>query len=531
MSGKPHILIADTIAPNGITLLQDHPDVTVTVCPGLSPAALRQEIPRYHGVIVRSDTRLTADLIEAASSLQIIGRAGIGVDNIDIDAATRRGIVVMNTPEGNTNTAAEHTISMLLALSRAIPQASAEVKSGRWERQKFLGVEVVNKVLGLLGLGRVGTLVVRKAQGLGMTTVAYDPFISSEAAHKLGVELLDLSEVLQRADYITVHTPKTAETHHLLDRNAFKLVRPGVHVINCARGGILDEEALYEALLNGTVAGAALDVFEQEPPPPDHPLLQLDNVICTPHLGAQTGEAQERVAFSVAEQMLDFFLHGQINNAVNMPSLDAESSRAIKPYLALAEKLGAFQMQLLEGGVTSVTVSYSGDVTAHGVKPITAAVLRGVLECFLGPQVNDVNALFLARERGIRVVERQQQDSEDYVSLIEVEIATERHCGSVAGTLFGRSEARIVRIGHLPIEAVPAGHMLVFANQDIPGVIGHIGTILGNAEINIAGFHLGRLAPSGMAVSVVNVDAAIPDDVLATIRAFPNLIHANTVHL
>lgn len=531
MTDKPHILIADQIASSGVTLLQEHGGVAVTVRPKLSPDALRQEISSYKGLIVRSATRVTADLIEAATALQIIGRAGIGVDNIDVEAATRRGIVVMNTPEGNTNTAAEHTISMLLALSRFIPQASAEVKTGRWERQKFLGVEVVNKVLGVIGLGRIGRLVVRKAQGLGMITVAYDPFIASDAAYKLGVELLDLPDVLRRADYLSVHTPKMTDTHHLLGRDEFKLVRRGVQVINCARGGIIDEEALHEALLNGTVAGAALDVFEQEPPRVDHPLLQLDNVICTPHLGAQTEEAQERVALGVAEQMLDFFVHGQIKNAVNMPNIDAESYRAIQPYLILAEKLGAFQVQLLEGGITAVTVSYSGDMAAHGIQPITAAVLRGVLGHFLGPQVNLVNAPLLAKERGIRVVERQQHDSEDYASLIEVEIVTERQRGSVAGTLFGTSDARIVRMDHFPIEAVPEGHMLVFSNQDTPGVIGRIGTVLGNGQLNIAGFHLGRLTPGGIAVCVVNVDSVIPQDVMAAIRALPNLIYAKTVQL
>jgi D-3-phosphoglycerate dehydrogenase / 2-oxoglutarate reductase len=528
---KPRILVADHIAASGVDLLQQHGEVEVTVAPGLSPDALLDVIPRYDGLIVRSATKVTAALIEAATAMKIIGRAGIGVDNIDVDAATRHGIIVMNTPEGNMNTAAEHTISMLLALSRFIPQASAEVKAGRWERQKFLGVEVVNKVLGVIGLGRIGSLVVRKAQGLGMQTVAYDPYIASDVAQNLGVEILDLPEVMRRADYLTVHTPSTSETRALIGAEELKLMRRSAFVINCARGGIIDEAALHEALVQGTVAGAALDVFEEEPPPADHPLLQLENVICTPHLGAQTEEAQERVAIGVAEQMLDFFRHGQIKNAVNMPNLDAESYRALQPYLALGTKLGAFQVQLLEGGLTDVTVSYSGDVAALGIKPITAAVLHGILGHFLGPQVNPVNAPLLARERRIRVVERQQQEREDYASLIEVEIGTDRQRGSIAGTLFGRGDAWIVQLDHFPIEAVPEGHMLVFSNQDIPGVIGRIGTILGNAQINIAGFRLGRLEPHGTAVCVVNVDSAIPLDILEAIRALPNLIYAKTVHV
>ncbi len=531
MSTKPHILIADKIAPSGIDLLQHHDAVDVSVRTGLTPDALRDVLPSSAGLIVRSATKVTAELIDAATSLQIIGRAGIGVDNVDVDAATRRGIIVMNTPEGNMNTAAEHTISMLLALSRSIPQASAEVKAGVWQRHKFLGVEVVNKTLGVVGLGRIGGLVVRKAQGLGMQTIAYDPYISSDAAQKLGVELMSLQDLLQQADYVTVHTPKTAETKSLIGHDELKWVKPGVHMINCARGGIIDEEALYDALVNGAVAGAALDVFEQEPPSADHPLLQLNNVICTPHLGAQTEEAQERVAIGVAEQMLNFFVHGQIKNAVNMPNLDADSYHAIQPYLALAAKLGAFQVQLLEGGITDVTVSYSGDVVALEVKPMTAAVLCGVLGHFLGEQVNFVNAPFLAQERGIRVVERQQQDQADYASLIEVEIGTENQRGRVAGTLFGHSDARIVAIDNFAIEAVPEGHMLLFSNQDTPGVIGRIGTIFGNAGINIAGFRLGRTAPHGAAVCVVNVDSSIPSDVLEAIRNMPNLIYAKTVKL
>ena len=531
MSTKPRILITDKIASSGIEYLQEHDAVDVSVQTGLTPEALLTELPSYDGLIVRSSTKVTAEVIDAASSLQIIGRAGIGVDNIDVDAATRRGIIVMNTPEGNMNTAAEHTISMLLALSRAIPQASAEVKAGIWERHKFLGVEVVNKTLGVVGLGRIGGLVVRKAQGLGMQTIAYDPYISNDAAQKMGVELMSLPDLLQRADYVTVHTPMTSETKALIGREELKLVKRGAQMINCARGGIIDEEALYESLVNGTVAGAALDVFVQEPPAADHPLLQLDNVICTPHLGAQTEEAQERVAIGVAEQMLDFFLHGQIKNAVNMPNMDAESYRALQPYLALATRLGAFQVQRIEGGITDVTVSYSGEVAKLGVKPMTAAVLCGILGHFLGQQVNYVNAPFLARERGIRVVERQQQDPEDYASLIEVEVGTESQRAQVAGTLFGRDDARIVSIDGFAIEAVPEGHMLLFSNQDTPGVIGRIGTIFGNAGINIAGFRLGRTALHGTAVCVVNVDSTIPPEVMDDIRDIPNLLYVKTVNL
>lgn len=531
MVDKPHILVADDIDARGVAILESNPGVCVTLDSRLSEQALLAQLPSYQGLIVRSATKVTAEVLEAASALRIIGRAGIGVDNIDVEAATRRGIVVMNTPEGNTNTAAEHTISMLLALSRNIPQASASLKSGQWRRADFLGVEVLNKTLGVVGLGRIGTLVVRKAQGLGMQTVAYDPFIASEAAAKLGVELLDLKSLLACSDFVTVHTPMTPDTEHLIGHDEFQAARPGLRLINCARGGIIDETALYAALCDGTVAGVALDVFEQEPPPADHPLLQLEQVICTPHLGAQTGEAQERVAIGIAEQMLDFFLHGEVNNAVNMPSMDAESYRTLQPYLALAEKLGAFQVQLLEGGLTDVTISYRGEVARQHVNAITAAVLCGILSHFLGPQVNQVNAPFLARERGIRVVEQRQHDAADYASLIEVEVGTEQQRGRVAGVLLGKHEPRIVRIDQVPIEAVPEGHMLVFSNQDTPGVIGRIGTILGNGQVNIAGFHLGRIAAGNTAVCVVNVDSMIAGDQMEAIRGLPNLIYAKLVKL
>jgi D-3-phosphoglycerate dehydrogenase / 2-oxoglutarate reductase len=452
------------------------------------------------------------------------------VDNIDVATATAAGVVVMNTPEGNTNTAAEHTIAMLLALARNIAPADGAMKRGEWERERFVGVEVVGKSLGVIGLGRVGALVVKKAQGLGMITLAYDPFVSRERGQSMGVELLELSELLPRVDFITVHTPKTRGTTHLIGCDEFALMKRGVRIVNCARGGIIDEAALYEAMQSGTVAGAALDVFEHEPPG-DLPLVKHPAVLCTPHLGASTEEAQERVAVDIAQQMIDYLLYGSIHNAVNVYPLDAEMLRKVEPYMHLAELLGSFVVQMVEGGLTEVAVRYSGEAAALEFKPITAALLTGLLKKSLSEHVNVVNAPHLAKERGIRISETISSDVEDYSSLITVELTTDKSKRQVAGTLFGRKEPRIVRVDDYRLEAVPSGFMLVFSNQDTPGVIGKIGTLLGSNQINIAGMQLGRVAPHGMAVAVVNVDSAIPPAIMHEIRRLPNIVYATLVEL
>jgi D-3-phosphoglycerate dehydrogenase / 2-oxoglutarate reductase len=527
-----HILVSDAIAAPGLDLLRKATGLQVDYRPELSADELKACIGEYEGLIVRSRTKVTAEVLANASRLRVIGRAGIGVDNIDVATATTAGVVVMNTPEGNTNTAAEHTIAMLLALARNIAPADGAMKRGEWERERFVGVEVVGKTLGVLGLGRVGTLVAKKAQGLGMITLAYDPFVSRERGQSIGVDLLELPELLPRVDFITVHTPMTRGTTHLIGRNEFALMKRGVRVVNCARGGIIDEAALYEAIQLGTVVGAALDVFEREPPGADElPLVHHPAVLCTPHLGASTEEAQERVAIDIAQQIIDYLQSGSIRNAVNVYPLDAEMLRKVEPYMHLAELLGSFVVQMVEGGLTEVAVRYSGDAAALEFKPITAALLTGLLKKSLLAYVNVVNAPHLAKERGIRVSETISSDGEDYSSLITVELTTDKSKRQVAGTLFGRKEPRIVRVDDYRLEAVPSGYMLVFSNQDTPGVIGRIGTLLGSNQINIAGMQLGRVAPHGMAVAVVNVDSAIPPAIMHEIRRLPNILYAMLVEL
>jgi D-3-phosphoglycerate dehydrogenase len=526
------ILVSDTVAATGLELLRKAAGLQIDYRPDLSAEELKACIGDYEGLIVRSRTKVTTEVLAHASRLRVVGRAGIGVDNIDVAAATTAGVVVMNTPEGNTNTAAEHTIAMLLALARNIAPADGAMKRGEWERDRFVGVEVAGKILGVIGLGRVGALVAKKAQGLGMLTLAYDPFVSRERAQTMGVELLDLAELLPRVDFITVHTPKTRGTTHLIAHEEFALMKRGVRIINCARGGIIDEAALYQAIQSGSVVGAALDVFEHEPPSADEiGLVQDAAVLCTPHLGASTEEAQERVAVDIAQQMIDYLQAGSIRNAVNVYPLDAEMLRQVEPYMHLAELLGSFVVQMVEGGLTEVAVRYSGDAGALEFKPITAALLTGLLSKSLPDRVNVVNAPYLAKERGIRVSETISSDVEDYSSLISVELTTDTSKRQVAGTLFGRKEPRIVRVDDYRLEAVPSGHMLVFSNQDTPGVIGKIGTILGSNQVNIAGMQLGRVAPHGLAVAVVNVDSAIPAAIMHEIRRLPNIFYARLVEL
>jgi D-3-phosphoglycerate dehydrogenase len=524
------ILVSDSIAEAGLDLLRKAAALQVDYRPDLSADDLKACIAEYEGLIVRSRTKVTAEVLGSASRLRVIGRAGIGVDNIDVAAATKAGVVVMNTPEGNTNTAAEHTIAMLLALARNIAPADGAMKRGEWERERFIGVEVVGKILGVIGLGRVGALVVKKAQGLGMITLAYDPFVSKERGQSIGVELLELEELLPKVDFISIHTPKTRGTTHLISRDQFALIKSGARLVNCARGGIIDEAALYDAIQSGKVAGAALDVFEQEPPVQLR-LVKHPAVLCTPHLGASTEEAQERVAVDIAQQIIDYLQHGSIRNAVNVYPLDADMLRQVEPYMHLAELLGSFVVQMAEGGLQEMAVRYSGDAAALEFKPITAALLAGLLKKSLPEHVNVVNAPQLAKERGIRVSETISSDVEDYSSLITVELTTDKSKRQVAGTLFGRKEPRIVRVDDYRLEAVPSGFMLVFSNQDTPGVIGKIGTILGNNHINIAGMQLGRVAPHGMAVAVVNVDSPIPPAIMHDIRLLPNIIYATLVEL
>lgn len=524
------VLVSDSLAEQGLEVLRGADGIEADVKTALSHEELKAVIKEYDAIALRSTTRLSEDIIDAADRLKVIGRAGIGVDNVDIEAATKKGIVVMNTPEGNTITTAEHTISMLLALARNIPQACASVKAGKWERKTFMGKEVLNKTLGVIGIGRIGRIVADRARGLHMNVIAYDPYISPDVVTKLGVEMVTMDELLARADFITVHAPKTKETIDLIDARAFEKTKDGVCIINCARGGIVNEEALYEAIQSGKVAGAALDVFSQEPPE-DNPILGLDRVICTPHLGASTVEAQVNVSVAVAEQIVDYLLRGTVRNAVNVPSLSAEILTHLQPHLHLAEKLGSFAVQVIQGGLQEVHLEYTGDVAQYGVDPVTSALLKGMLAPVLSENVNYVNAPVLAKERGVKVTEAVTEKHEDYSNLITIRAISNEAEISVSGTLLGKNKPRLLKIDNFLVESVPEGNILFIYNEDKPGVIGSIATALGRKDINIGMMHCGRDRLGGEAVLLINLDEPIPREVLEEIRRIPHIVRVTQVEL
>lgn len=527
------IFVADDVSESGLGPLRSS-GFTVEKRPGLAPPELREALKDCEGLIVRSETKVTAELLDEANSLRVIGRAGVGVDNIDVPAATIRGVVVMNAPDGNTITTAEHTIAMLIALARSIPQASSSLKSGRWDRKKFIGVELQGKTLGIVGLGRIGRVVASRARALGMLIVAYDPFIALEQARDLEVELAPLDEVYARADFLTVHTPLTSETRGLVDRDAIGKMKQGARIINCARGGLVDEDALYEALMSGAIAGAALDVFSEEPPPADHKLLQLDQVIVTPHLGASTKEAQEGVAFTVAEQMRDFLMTGALRGAVNVPAISTKEFNLIQPYVALAESMGRFQAQLVDKAVSEVRIEYAGEIVDVDAAPVTRAFLAGMLRD-ISARVNVVNAFLIADERGIKVTTTYVRTGGDILPAIRTEIVAGQSKHSLAGMLFGygeqRREGRITEIDGFNLEATPHGHMLVTRSNDVPGVIGGIGTILGQGGVNISRFHLGRRERGGEALAVIEVDAPLSKETLQSLRSLEQVISAQPIDL
>jgi D-3-phosphoglycerate dehydrogenase len=491
---------------------------------------LAEIIAPYDALVIRSSTKVTRAIIERASSLKVIGRAGVGVDNVDLDAATRRGIVVMNSPLGNSVTTAEHAISMMMALARHIPAADAALRAGKWDRSKFVGIEVFNKTLGVIGLGNIGRIVAERALGLKMKVIGYDPILTAEAAARVGVELVSLDEIFSRSDFITVHAPLTDETRGLVGAPAFAMMKKGARVINCARGGIVDETALYAALRSGKIAGAALDVFVEEPPPHDHPLLTLDSVIATPHLGAATDEAQVQVAIDIANQVVEFLIDGTIRHAVNIPALTTKELELLGPHLSLGEKLGRLAAQLIEGAPTQVTVSFAGEAANLNAEPIVASVLKGLLSGFLYQEFNYVNAPYIARERGINVTETRSRDATDYINTLTVTVQTS--CGSheVSGAVAGKT-IRMIRIDGYRIEAAPEGYFLMLLNRDVPGVVGAVGTMLGQAGINIAGLELGRDRAGGMALSLVEVDGPVPATVLETLKTIPAITAASLIKL
>ena len=516
------VLIADTMDPKAAAVFRER-GIEVDEKPGLSPEELKATIGDYDGLAVRSSTRVTAAVMDAAlPSLKVIGRAGIGVDTIDVPAASARGIVVMNTPFGNSITTAEHAIAMLFALARQIPDANASTQAGKWEKNRFMGVELSGKTLGLVGCGNIGSIVADRAHGLKMKVVAYDPFLSPERALELGVEKVELDELLARADFITLHTPLTDQTRGILSREALAKTKPGVRIVNCARGGLIDEAALKDALDSGHVAGAALDVFSEEPAR-DNVLFGAPGLICTPHLGASTTEAQVNVAIQIAEQMSDFLLLGGIANAVNVPSLTAEEAPRLRPYMALAEQLGRLVGQVVGADIRSVDVEVEGAAAELNIKPVTGAVLAGVMSTW-SDTVNMVNAPYLARERGLDVREIRSTQEGDYHTLVAVTAGTEAGPMRVEGTLFGNRAPRLVKIFGVPVEAELTGQMIYIVNTDAPGFIGALGTALGEAGINIATFNLGRREAGGEAVALVAVDETITPEVAARLAAIPGVL-------
>jgi D-3-phosphoglycerate dehydrogenase / 2-oxoglutarate reductase len=521
------IVVTDGIAQKGVDVLRGVPEFEVEVRPALSSTELKETVRDADAIMIRSATKVTAEVIEAAPRLRVIGRAGIGLDNVDIEAASRRGIVVMNNPEGNVITTAEHAIAMIMALSRNIHQATCSMKAGQWEKKKFTGREVYHKTLGVIGIGRIGRTVAERAVGLRMNVIAYDPYLGPENIRALGVEPGSLEELFRRADYITIHTPLTRDTRGLINRKAFAQMKDGVMLINCARGGIVNEKDLYDAITSGKVAGAALDVFEKEPPG-DHPLLNLEQVICTPHLGASTGEAQENVAVGLSQQIKDFLLTGVIRNAVNVPQLTCELMSQVCHYLTLAERLGSFVGQVTQGAMKEVTIEYMGGVAHLDTAPITLSALKGLLEPILQCQVNHVNAPILARERGILVRDSKSEEAEDYLNLITIRVKSTAEETMAAGTLFGKKEPRLVRFNSIRLEADIRGNLVLIFNQDVPGTFGSIGTCFGRHNINISMWKAGQVMETGENILLIRVDTPVDEETVADLMELPNV---NSVQL
>lgn len=514
----PKVLIADKLSPAAVAIFKQR-GVDADVKTGLSKDELLQIIDQYDGLAIRSATKVTAEVIKAAKNLKVVGRAGIGVDNVDIPAATAAGVIVMNTPFGNSITTAEHAIALMMALARDLPAANASTQAGKWEKNRFMGTEVYGKTLGLIGAGNIGSIVADRAKGLKMRVVAFDPFLSAERAQSLGIEKVELNDLLARADFITLHTPLTNETRNIISADAINKMKKGARIINCARGGLVDEAALKAALDSGHLAGAALDVFEEEPAKANV-LFGNDKVIATPHLGASTEEAQENVALQVAEQISDYLLTGAITNALNMPSINAEEAQKVRPWIVLAEKLGAFVGQLTDTSLQSVEILYEGTAAELNQRALTQAAIAGVLKPALS-DVNMVNAPIIAKERGIKVSETRQPQQGAYEGYIKITAVLDGSTRRVAGTVFSDGRPRLIQVKDINLDAEFAAHMLYVVNEDKPGFIGKLGTVLGNSKVNIASFSLGRSAPGEDAIALVEVDGEISDAVLAEIGKLP----------
>ena len=528
--GSAKVLVSDPLSDKGIQVLRSG-GLDVDVKTQLPPEVLLSIIGEYDGLIVRSSTRVTAGVIDAAKRLKVVGRAGSGLDNVDMAAATRRGIVVMNTPGGNTVTTAEHTMAMIFSLVRSIPQAWDSLKNGKWEKSRFMGMELYNKTLGVVGVGQIGTHVARLARGAQMRIIGYDPFLSPEGAAKIGMELVSLDELYRQADIITVHTPLTPETRFMINADSIKNMKDGVRIINCARGGIVNEQDLYEAMVSGKVAGAAMDVFEKEPVDKANPLFGLSHFIGTPHIGAATTEAQEQVATVIADQLVDYLKRGVVRGAVNIPSVPVELLPKIQPYLDLADKLGSFLSQSFDGVLERFTIEYRGEATELTTSFITVAAIKGLLSPILEEPVNFVNAPLTAKERGIEIREVKNQEAGEFTSLLILKVRGGAKESTVAGTLYNRKDPRIVEIDGLSLEVVPEGYMLLLVNDDKPGVIGSIGNTFGENKINISRMQLGRERPGGKAISVVGIDSEMPPALLMKLKQLPHVLSAKQIKL
>ncbi len=525
------VLVSDNLAPIGVKILQDA-GLEVDVKTGLAPEELKKIIGEYDGLVIRSATKVTAEIIEAGEKLRVVGRAGIGLDNVDIPTASKKGIIVMNAPDGNATTAAEHAIAMMMAATRNIPQATASMKAGKWEKKKFQGREVTGKTVGIIGIGRIGRIFADRAQGLRMKVIAFDPHMTKEQVEKLGIELVSLNELCERADFISVHVPLTPETKHLVGAEQFKRMKKEMIFVDCARGGVVEETALAEALKSGQIRGAALDVFEVEPTTHENcPLLALDNFICTPHLGASTAEAQENVAVAIAEQVAAYLNYGTVTNAVNVPSVSAEVLSQVGPFVTLAEMLGSLHMQIAKGGVQEINIEYCGDLAEMITTPVTVAFLKGLFTPILKDAVNYVNAPIIAKERGIRVIESKTTKSDDFLNLLAIRVKTSEGENVLAGTVFGRKEPRLVRLNTFRLEALPSGPMLFVHNNDVPGVIGRLGITLGEGGVNISRMTVGREQASGRNVILLNTDTLVSKEQLQKVRALENIHEAMVLDL
>ncbi|HAM37782.1 MAG TPA: phosphoglycerate dehydrogenase [Elusimicrobia bacterium] len=512
------VLVSDPLAKEGVEILEKNNEFSVTVKTGMKPDELKSMISEFDGLLVRSETKVTKEILDVAEKLKIIGRAGTGVDNIDTKEASKKGIVVMNVPGGNTISAAEHAVSMLLALSRNIPQANASLKKKEWKKKEFVGVEVFGKTVGVVGLGKIGLEVAKRLLSFGIKVLVYDPFVSKERAMQLGVETVSLDELFKNSDYITIHTPKTEATKNMVNSETIKKMKDGVRIVNCARGGLIDEQALAEALKSGKVKGAALDVFEKEPLT-ESPFFEMNNVIMTPHLGASTEEAQTSVSVEIVKQLVEYFTNGTIRNAVNFPYIPSDVFQKMQPYILLSEKLGSFSSQMMQGRILSVGIGYSGEATKYDLSPITIAAVKGMLDPVSEEgTINFINASYIAQEKGIKISESRVPDVSDFTNLISVKLKTENGESVISGTVFGKSDIRIVKINDYYVDVEITENILIFTNADKPGVIGKVGTILGKNSINIAAMEVGRKQVGGDAITIVNVDLSIPDKVLSEIK-------------